>query len=83
MEEINEETEATLRVYNSQMREKILLKFGMWDAEGGGHLHYEINLSSTREHGAMHENHVLVLPVNILTVWRVGLLGHTTLCIFT
>jgi len=42
----------TLRAYNSQMRWTILLKFGMWGAEGGGRLHYENNLSSTREHGA-------------------------------
>jgi len=42
----------TLRAYNSQMHETILLKFGMWGAEGGGHLHCENNLSSTREHGA-------------------------------
>jgi len=38
-----------LRAYNSQMRGTILLKFGMW---GGGRLHYENDLSSTREHGA-------------------------------
>jgi len=31
----------TLRAYNSQMRATILLKFGMWGAEGGGRLHYE------------------------------------------
>jgi len=31
----------TLRAYNSQMRWAILLKFGMWGAEGGGRLHYE------------------------------------------
>jgi len=43
----------TLRAYNSQMRVTILLKFGIWGAEGGGHLHYENGLSSTREHGAM------------------------------
>jgi len=42
----------TLRAYNSQMHWTILLKFGMWGAEGGGCLHYENNLSSTREHGA-------------------------------
>jgi len=42
----------TLTAYNSQMRRKILLKFGMWGTEGGGHLHYENNLSSLREHGA-------------------------------
>jgi len=57
------------------MHGTILLKFGMWGTEGGGRLHYENSLSSTREHGAtvcMCENHVLVLPVNILTVWRVG-----------
>jgi len=43
----------------------------MWGVEGGGRLHYENNLSSTREHGAtvrMRENCVLVAPVNILTV---------------
>jgi len=27
-----------LRAYNSQMRETILHKFCMWDAEGGGRL---------------------------------------------
>jgi len=32
-----------LRAYNSQMRWTILLKFGMWGAEGGGRLHYENN----------------------------------------
>jgi len=42
----------TLRAYNSQMHWIILLKFGMWDGEGGGRLHYENNLSLTREHGA-------------------------------
>jgi len=42
----------TLRAYNSQMHWTILLKFGMWGAEGGERLHYENNLSSTREHGA-------------------------------
>jgi len=42
----------TLRAYNSQIRWTILLKFGMWGAEGGGHLHYENNLSLTREHRA-------------------------------
>jgi len=41
----------TLRAYNSQMHRTILLKFGMWGAEGGGCLHYENNLISTREHG--------------------------------
>jgi len=41
-----------LRAYNSQLRWTILLKFGMWGAEGGGHLHYENNLSSTKEYGA-------------------------------
>jgi len=44
----------TLKAYNSQMRWTILLKFGMWGAEGGGRLHYENNLSSTREHRAMY-----------------------------
>jgi len=44
----------TLRAYNSQMRQTTLLKFVMWGAEGGGHLHYENDLSSTREHGAMY-----------------------------
>jgi len=48
----NEETEQILRAYNSQMHLTILLKFGMWGVEGGGRLHYENNLSSTREHGA-------------------------------
>jgi len=47
-----EKLSQTLRTYNSQMHWTILLKFGMWDAEGGGHLYYENNLSSTREHGA-------------------------------
>jgi len=42
----------TLRAYNSQMHWTILLKFGMWCAEGGGCLHYKNNFSSTREHGA-------------------------------
>jgi len=42
----------TSRAYNSQMRWTILLKFGMWGAEGGGRLHCINNLSSTREHGA-------------------------------
>jgi len=42
----------TLSTYNSQMRETILLKFGMWGTEGGGRLHYKNDLSSTREHGA-------------------------------
>jgi len=41
-----------LRAYNSQMHWTILLKFGMWGPESGGHLHYENNLSSTRECGA-------------------------------
>jgi len=59
----------TLRAYNSQWT--ILLKFGMWDAEGGGRSHYENNLSSTREHGATY-NRVLVLSVNILMVWHAG-----------
>jgi len=48
----NEEIEQILRAYNSQMHLTILLKFGMWGVEGGGCLHYENNLSSTREHGA-------------------------------
>jgi len=39
----------TLRAYNSQIRGTILLKFGMWGAEGGGRLHSENKL---REHGA-------------------------------
>jgi len=43
-----------LRAYNSQMRWMILFKFGMWGDKGGGHLYYENNLSSTREHGAMY-----------------------------
>jgi len=33
----------TLRAYNSQMHGTILLKFGMWGAEGGGRFHYENN----------------------------------------
>jgi len=41
-----------LRAYNSQMRETVLLKFGMWGAEGGERLHYENDLISTREHRA-------------------------------
>jgi len=44
----------TLRAYNSQMRWTILLKCGMWGAEGGGRLHYKNNSSSTREHEAMY-----------------------------
>jgi len=46
----------TLRANNSQMRRTISLKFGIWGAEGGGHLHYENDLSSKREHRAMYEN---------------------------
>jgi len=42
----------TLRAYNSQMHWTILLKFDMWGPEGGERLHYENNLSSTREHRA-------------------------------
>jgi len=44
----------TLRAYNSQICGTILLKFGMWGTEGGGNLHYENKLSSTREHRAMY-----------------------------
>jgi len=34
--------QSQLRAYNSQLQETILLKFGMWGAEGGGRrLHYE------------------------------------------
>jgi len=58
----------TLRAYNSQMHETILLKFDMWGVEGSSRLHYENDLSSTREHGATY--HVLVLPVNIFMEWR-------------
>jgi len=54
----------------------ILLKFGMWGVEGGGHLHYENDLGSTELR--MCENRILVLPVNILTVWHAGLLGRMT-----
>jgi len=39
----------TLRTYNSQKRETILLKFGMWGAEGEGHLLYK---NDAREHKA-------------------------------
>jgi len=35
----------TLRAYNSQMHERILLKFCMWRAEGGGHLCNDIDSS--------------------------------------
>jgi len=59
-----------LRAYNSQMHWTILLKFGMWGAEGGGRLHYKVQQGSTELH--MCENRVLVLPVNILMVWRTG-----------
>ena len=31
---------------------KILLKFGMWGAEGGGHLQYKNYSNSRREHRA-------------------------------
>jgi len=34
------------------MHETILLKFGLRDAEGGGHLQYENDFNSTREYGA-------------------------------
>jgi len=44
----------TLRTYNSQMRGTILLKFGVWGADGGGRLDYENVSSSTREHRAMY-----------------------------
>jgi len=55
----------------------ILLKFGMWVAEGGGHLHYENDLSSIRSTELrMHENHILVLSVNILTAWHVACMTH-------
>ena len=31
-----------------------LLKFGMWDAEGGGCLQYKNDTNSRKEHGAMY-----------------------------
>jgi len=62
----------TLRAYNSRMHWTILLKFGMWGAEGGGRLHYENNVQQGSTELHMCKNRVLVLPVNILTVWRAG-----------
>jgi len=59
----------TLRAYNLQMH-WTMLKFGMWGAEGGGHLHYEVQQGSTELR--MRENRILVLPINILTVWCAG-----------
>jgi len=40
----------TLRAYNSQMHETILLKFGMWGAEGGGRLHYKNDLKGAQSY---------------------------------
>ena len=57
-----------------------LLKFGMWDAEGGGNLYKN---DSKFKRGAQSyicvKNDVLFLPVNILMVWHAGFLGRTTL----
>jgi len=67
-----------LRAYNSQMHWTILLKFGMWGAEGGGRLHYKVQQGSMELR--MRENCILVLPVNILTVWCAGFTWpHNTL----
>jgi len=51
----------------------------MWGAEGGGNLHYEVQQRSMELW--MHENRILVLPVNILKVRYTGLLGCTDVCI--
>jgi len=65
----------TLRAYNSRMHETMLLKFGMW-VEGICTTKIIVQQGSTELH--MRENCGLVLPVNILTVWCAGLLGHMT-----
>ena len=48
----NEETKPIFKLHISGMREVILLKFGMWSAEVGGHVHTKNHLVSSRKHRA-------------------------------
>ena len=41
-----------LKSHISGTREAISLKFGMWSAEGGGHVHSKNRLVSSRQHRA-------------------------------
>ena len=65
----------------SGTREAISLKFGMWSAEVGGHVHSKNCLVSSRKHRATEvRNCVFFLSVNILTGVTRRLLGpHDTL----
>ena len=48
----NEETEPIFEVAYLGTREAISLKFGMWSAEVGGHVHNKNRLVSSRKHRA-------------------------------
>ena len=51
-EEKNKEIKQILKASISRWRLPILLKFGMWGAEGEGHLQYTNDSNSWRKHGA-------------------------------
>ena len=62
-------------------REVMLLKFGMWSAAVGGHVHRKTHLVSSRKHRATEVRKLRFFsPVNILTGVTRRLLGpHDTL----
>ena len=51
-EKNNKELSQFLKSHISGTREAILLKFGMWSAEVGGHVHSKNRLVSSRKHRA-------------------------------
>jgi len=72
--------ELIIPAYNSQIHETILVCEVLKVESIYSTKMIPVQLGSTELH--MHENCVLVLPVNILTVWHTGLATqHTTMCL--
>ena len=79
----NKETKQFLKVHISEMPGEVYLKFGMWRTDSRGHLHSKNCPGFYKQHEVtyVHENCIIVLPVNYSQVWCVGFLGHKILCV--
>ena len=76
----NQETKPIFEVAYLGTLEANSLKFGMWSAEVGGHVHSKNRLVSSRQHRATEVRKLRFLPANILTGVARRLLGpHDTL----
>jgi len=82
--EKNEETKPIFEVHISEIPGATKLKFEMWGTDGGGHLHSK-NCRFCTSIMMVHtcENHIIVLPGNILTGVAHRLFGphDTLLCV--